>query len=1051
MVKLISKILAALVALALVLIGALSLALPRLVNSEEFRKTLHESAAEALGTPIEWTSLEAGLLPLRLIIGEPALVAQATAREDAHLTAESVDLRLSALALLNRRIQVDSLVLNGLELVVTRNADGFVLPIATGDAAPSPADGVDEETSPNDESASPADASENAPEAAAGEEFELAIRKFIISDSRLIVHDRTLPTPIEWRFEDLQFEATGDSIKEPLDIEFSSRVANGERDIGGLTTSGRVSFSGIYDLEVGLEELLLAELQPYVADATLSGALSGEILLEGAGAVVSRVETDLAVEAMAVKTFGLDLVGRLDLDASQTLDQPIEFEAGLDLGRGGKAVIQGKMTLEGAIDAKVALTALELAPFAQLAGEELQVSGQATGRVELAASGEAGLSRLSTDLKIANARYKDAALEVGGALDLVLGLEGLGEHDPVRFDIGMTLDGGGHVDAEGVATLAGAIDAKLVLGDIDLARAAAWVPEGTRVEGKLTGDADVRVTTEKKIERLAAKLKINAARLVSDPVDVSGTFDLDVGLKGAGPIDLSAGLVLNDGSQIQVVGTSTVDGVVDINATLEKFELALVKPFLPDPEMVLAGAASGTGRLVGNVTSPEFLALDVGIEKGVLKTSDYSIEGPFLATAKVKEPMSRPRGVVELDLTAARIQYLDQFMKKAGMRAEMTTRFVPEESGEIVFESKLKLRDIDEVLLQGAIGKTTSVAVTTTSFNLKGWSEVFPILEKYEADGSISFDGIGVELIDGSPNQFGGRIALNGIGLTVPDAGRLRLRGALLGEGTRVRTQGLKALIAKATIGIEGAIDDPLGEGRFDLAIETIGDAEVNDVLTELAGMGGTVSGLLDMKGKVQGKLGTEQPVTETLAGGLRFSIGEKKGGELRGVSILQTVLDQIPLLGGAARLSSPFRGGKSVDDYFAQRFEIIEGDFEIGGGRVNARTLRLAYPGYEARLTGPIQLRDLQIDMTGEVLLKGDLVSKVGGMAGADVAERKPIRIQLARVTNTLTDPKVVMTKETLAAIPKLMFQATGLDTITLGIGKSVGQAIDRAISGGK
>ena len=42
-------------------------------------------------------------------------------------------------------------------------------------------------------------------------------------------------------------------------------------------------------------------------------------------------------------------------------------------------------------------------------------------------------------------------------------------------------------------------------------------------------------------------------------------------------------------------------------------------------------------------------------------------------------------------------------------------------------------------------------------------------------------------------------------------------------------------------------------------------------------------------------------------------------------------------------------------------------------------------------------------------------------------------------------------MTKETLAAIPKLMFQATGLDTITLGIGKSVGQAIDRAISGGK
>ena len=38
-------------------------------------------------------------------------------------------------------------------------------------------------------------------------------------------------------------------------------------------------------------------------------------------------------------------------------------------------------------------------------------------------------------------------------------------------------------------------------------------------------------------------------------------------------------------------------------------------------------------------------------------------------------------------------------------------------------------------------------------------------------------------------------------------------------------------------------------------------------------------------------------------------------------------------------------------------------------------------------------------------------------------------------------------MTRETLAAVPKLLFQATGLDTLTIGVGKAIG----RALKGGK
>lgn len=1034
MLRLIPKLVAGLLALILLLIGVIAVALPRLINTEEFRVAMSETVAGAIGTPIEWTSLEVGLFPLRLIVQEPVLLAESVDREAASLSAQSVDLRLSKRAILARRIEVDSLVLRGVELVVTRTADGFVLPL---------------QDEPAKEESEAAPAPPDPPPGEASKEFELAVRRFALADSRLIIHDQTLPRSIEWRFEDLRFEAKGDSLSDPLAVDLSARMASGEREVGGLSISGEAALSGEFDLAVELDSLLLQEIQPYVSDATLAGALSGRVEITGAGQKIARIATDVRVEDMAITTYGLDLVGRLDLEAEQIEQDPVRFVAKLDLGPRGKAKIDGTTTLEGAVAAKLDLEGLDLEPFAQLAGQEMQISGRATGRVDLATRPGEGLSRLSTDLAIAKARYADQAIDLTGALDLVLDLEGLGEQDPVRFDVALDLDGGGRVDAKGVATLAGAVDTKLVLDDVDLAPIAPWVPQGTTIAGRITGDADVRLTASRKVERLAAKLRIESARLVSDPIDVSGRFDLDAGLVGAGPIDLRAALLLEDGSQLQVEGTSTVEGVVDVNAQIETFDLALIKPFLPDPEMLLAGSVTGKGRVVGNVSAPEFLSLDVGVDGGVFKTTEYSVEGPFLAVAKVKEPFSRPRGSIDLDLTAARVQYLDQFVKRAGMRAELTTRFVPEESGEIVFESKLKLRDVDGILLQGAIGETTLISLTAPDFELSGWAEVFPAIAEYEAAGVVQLDGLSVELIKGAPSRFGGRISLRGIGLTVPDAGRIRLRGSIVGEETRIRTKGLRALIAGATIAIKGSVEEPLGPGIFDLEIESSGEVEVNDLMTELAAAGGTLFGPLEFKGRLEGLTGSDQAWSETIVGDLKLSVGKAGGGRLRGVSLLRTVLDQIPLLGGAARLTQPFRGGKSVDDYFTERFEIIEGEFVIGQGKLDARTLRLAYEGYEARLSGPMRLRDLWVDMTGELLLKGDLVSALGGLAGADMAEREPIRIQLAKVTNTLDDPKVVMTSETLAAVPKLLFQATGLDTITLGIGKGIKKGVDKVLEG--
>jgi hypothetical protein len=243
------------------------------------------------------------------------------------------------------------------------------------------------------------------------------------------------------------------------------------------------------------------------------------------------------------------------------------------------------------------------------------------------------------------------------------------------------------------------------------------------------------------------------------------------------------------------------------------------------------------------------------------------------------------------------------------------------------------------------------------------------------------------------------------------------------------------------TIGINGNVEDPLNEARFELAVKSIGDAEANDFFSALTSNRDTVFGNLELAGEVEGVASSEADLYSSIEGEFKFSIGKEKGGRLRGVSILRTILDQMPLLGGAARLTRPIRGGRSVDDYFTEHFEIIEGDFEIGQGRVDAKTLRLAYEGYEVRLSGPVRLRDLTIDMTGEILLKEDLVSVLGGHADADRADREPIRIPLARVTNTLADPKIVLTKEALAALPKLIFQGTGLETLAVDVGRALGR----------
>ena len=924
MPKTLLKIAAGLFVVFLLVVGMVAVALPRLVDRDDFQARLREAAEEALDASVEWTSLEARVLPPRLTLLDPVLTAANANPEDARLTADSIDLRLAIIPIFLSRIEVASLAIRGAEIVVIRTPEGLRLPFSTGSAEPNSVGkgeaGTEGEASGEGDSSS----------------FDLAIRSVTISDSRIILRDRTLSPAVEWRIEDFELEAGASLSTASVRVEMNALILSREDEVGRVEAVGAVRRDGSFEAEIEIDELLVAALSPYLGEAQVAGILSGQISIGGAGSEISSVGLDLRVVDAFVQASGFELGGQLRLKASRAFDEPVTYSIRFDLNEGGSAEVLGDWALGG-------------------------------------------------DLK--------AAMKVDG-LDLAL------------FDV--------------------------------------WIGPGAELGGSAEGEFEWVLSPNGDLARLKAELQVPAARYVSGAVDLGADVQLNLGLEGQGPIRVDANCRFTDGGQLAISGTSTHSGMLDLDVKLVALDLAMTEPFLPDSEMELRGLATGSARLVGPAADLESVELDVHVDSGILRVPDYLVEGPFDIDLKIDAPLSnRPKGRIDADLTAARLDYQEVFTKRAGMRASLTTTFSTGSSGEIQFESRIKLRNINEILLRGAFGEATSIAMSVPGFDLVGWGEVFPALEAYSPGGRVSLDDLGIESTGDSPIRFRGRAVLDNLTVTIPNLGQVRLRGSVLGMGREIETKDLRLSLAGTTLGIRGKLSDPLDARHFDLAVESIGTAEANEFFSALSSTKDTIFGDLQIAANLSGAAAGEGGFYSSLAGFVRVSVGEAGGGRLRGVSILQAILDQFPILGGAARLSQPFRSGKSIEDYFSEDFEVIVGDFEIGDGKVNARSLRLVYDGYEANLRGPVHLPSLEIDMTGEVLLKGDLVSALGGLLGARIGDRKPVRIPLAHVTNTLSEPKIVMTPKTLIAIPSLILKATGLDTLTLGIGRALGRAL--------
>jgi len=245
-----------------------------------------------------------------------------------------------------------------------------------------------------------------------------------------------------------------------------------------------------------------------------------------------------------------------------------------------------------------------------------------------------------------------------------------------------------------------------------------------------------------------------------------------------------------------------------------------------------------------------------------------------------------------------------------------------------------------------------------------------------------------------------GRIGLDGVQATNPRGSTLVLRGALVGEGPRVRSEGLELVAADQLFRIDAELVD-LGApaSRWQLHFDGR-DADVNRLLDGFAGKRDALHGRLAITGDLRLPLDTGGDPLASLTGRLRLEI---RDGWTSGRSLLKTSLDALAAV--ARPLDLLTRGwhggshGRTQD-----RFESIRGTFDVAEGIARTDDLRIVEREHSIDLSGTLRLADLALDMRGRL-----------SFAGADAAEPGGERrgVPLAHVRGTLGNPRVEVSPE--------------------------------------
>jgi hypothetical protein len=309
-----------------------------------------------------------------------------------------------------------------------------------------------------------------------------------------------------------------------------------------------------------------------------------------------------------------------------------------------------------------------------------------------------------------------------------------------------------------------------------------------------------------------------------------------------------------------------------------------------------------------------------------------------------------------------------------------------------VDDLKLRVRDLDATAELHS-GQRMRMEVRARPLDLAGWEELIPALAGWDLGGRVAFDGIAIEQ---APTELHGRLRLDEVRATHPQGGTLVLRGAMVGEGARVRSEGLELVAADQPFRVDAEVAG-LGypDPRWLLHLDGR-DADVNRLLDGFAGKRDALHGRLAIDGDLGLPIHTGGDPLALLTGRVRLEI---RDGWTSGRSVLKTSLDALTAVAQPLDLLTrglPTRGHGGSKD----RFESITGTFQIAEGIARTDDLHIVEREHSIDLTGTLRLADLALDMRGSLSFAD---SDRGGGRG----------IPLAHVRGTIGDPEVEVTRE--------------------------------------
>ena len=516
--------------------------------------------------------------------------------------------------------------------------------------------------------------------------------------------------------------------------------------------------------------------------------------------------------------------------------------------------------------------------------------------------------------------------------------------------------------------------------------------------------------------------------------------DLDAKLRAASadaPLGVDASFELASGGRARAEGSVGLTGEIDLDLELEEVALAPATSYLGDGSQ-LAGSVSGSLRLAGPARNPDRIEAKLALRDADVRLGEIALRGPLRVEIDLAGVAGERSGRFDVEASEAELGYGRALRKPAGtpatvsgrivsgqaaeggaQRAEGERRRAPARQGGLLgFDDlKLRVRNLD-ASVQMSGGERMRMELETRPLALAGWEALLPALAGWRLDGFVAPQGVALEP---SPTALYGRIDLDGVQAVSPRGGTLLLRGALVGEGARVRSEGLELLAEGQPFRVDAELAELGGpSARWLLRFDAQG-VELGRVLDGFANSKSSVSGRLTSDGQLALPLDSEDAL-ESLTGRVRFAI---RDGRTSGKSLLATSLEA--LIAVARPLHLLERGLRAGRGQSTDHFESVTGSFEIAGGYARTRDLRIIEREHSIDLAGTMRLSDLALDMRGKLTFADARDDEPGGVRQG---------IPLAHVGGTLGDPRVEVSSDAARSF------AAALDPSRLGA------KLERAIS---